>query len=882
MRYKPEIIRTDNLPLVDEMVYNLKLIITDCVLKDQDKADKCETLKSAQNASQYISAVQNRVRFDVFRYTPDMLRSIGVPERLIDDYMKDRNNIPERFRKPLLEYATKYYVNNYEELNNYYRMLNGKPNVGEEGIYLVRDRIDLDNIDYTKPLHEQNSDTLDYLYKQGVIDELIESYPSCKYLNHLGSRSINPLTARLSKKFGLLYISDEANDIVINRFKEKFELNRDYTLKTIYSDAYKFGSRYYDNFIMVLIILQTMLDMFSEIPDIIIKGELFDLRTIQIMFESYGIDFYPDIPFRYQSAMLRNVNRLIKFKSTTKNIVDICSLFGFDNIFVFKYYILKIHRKDEEGYIFKYNEKGEEDIDKMYDLKFLKIPVEDMADDYLQDTSKYLNYDTITTGDQYWDGELDHEYVKHIIMDHEFNYVRSKYLSIDTVYSMTELSFQLCYFYNMIFNDDRFEELLKVSIPYVDTTKDFKLLDTICYLLALGYESRGIKDKLMDTTGKALSVMGFNFKVNLNELRAYYLDKGYTLEDLGIEDFQIPQDQILSYKQLLKIYTTNKEIHDHVVYEITHADNYKIYKIYEDIYNALFIMDFNTEVFRKSNGELATTYTDFLEDRDPVLFKSLKEIKAIKNKDTKIDKINTIITNATYALQEFLDSDDLKYIFNLLPAVSAEAIKHYIYEVVNFFKSFKMEILSINTIYKFDDRLENRIKMIDDVILNHNYTWSTIMDIYDKLKFNVHLTYSERIELKEKIYKEITYWVNKLFGETIFDDDSDRFAKLQVHNNYSDKVCIEDRLGNRNKNSIKCILERVENLLCIKEKMKYNVNVNYKEKLDIKELIYKEITYWVDKFFIDDIPFRDEMKKYINLNYKEKVNIKEDVKISIF
>ena len=54
MRYKPEIIRTDNLPLVDEMVYNLKLIITDCVLKDQDKADKYETLKSAQNESKYI------------------------------------------------------------------------------------------------------------------------------------------------------------------------------------------------------------------------------------------------------------------------------------------------------------------------------------------------------------------------------------------------------------------------------------------------------------------------------------------------------------------------------------------------------------------------------------------------------------------------------------------------------------------------------------------------------------------------------------------------------------------------------------------------------------------------------------------------------------
>ena len=189
MKYKPEIIRTDNLPLIDELVYNLKLIVTDCVLKDQDKADENETLESAKNASQYISAVQNRLRFDVFRYTPYMLRKIGVPEGLIDDYMKNRKNISERFRQPLLDFATKYYVDNYEEKNNYYRMLNGKPNVGEEGIYIVRDIIDLDNIDYDKPIHEQNSDTLDYLYKQGIIDELIESYPTCKYLKHLGSRS---------------------------------------------------------------------------------------------------------------------------------------------------------------------------------------------------------------------------------------------------------------------------------------------------------------------------------------------------------------------------------------------------------------------------------------------------------------------------------------------------------------------------------------------------------------------------------------------------------------------------------------------------------------------------------------------------------------------
>lgn len=877
MAYKVEMVRTDNLPLVDELVYNIKLITASCVVKDDDKAKQNETLESIRNASQYIAAVQNRLRFDVFQYTKSMLQAVGIPDTLVESCIKDRYKIPERYREPLLNYATKYYINNYVELNNYYRMISGLPDYGDDGIYIDESYIESDTIEYDKPVHEQKKDTINYLYYSGVIDQLLEEYPDCIYLKHMGSRAVAPLYARQAKKFALMYISDDANDVVINRFRERYEINRDFTLKTIYSEAYKFGSDYYDNFMMVLITLQTMLDMFAELPDYIIKGDLFDLRTIQIMFESYGVDFYSDIPFRYQSAMLRNINRLIKFKSTTKNMVDICSLFGFENLYVFKYYILKVRRKDElGGYVFEFDENGNEDIDKTYDLKFLKIPVEGIADDYLQDTSKYLNYDTITTGDEYWDGDLDHDYVKNIIMQHEYNYVRTKYLSIDTVYSMTELSFQLCYFYNMIFNDDKYEELLLISVPMIDTSKQFKLLDLFCYLFALGYEVNGVKDNIMDTQGKILSVMGFNFKVNMNELRAYIIEKGFTLEELGVADFQIPEDQILTYRQLIYIYTKNKSIYNHVVYQMTHADNYKIYKIYEDIYNAFFIMDLNMKIFTKSDGTIAKTYTEFLEDRDPILYESIMDIKAIKNKDTKIELINNTITMAVYALQEYFDSDDLKFIFSLLPTVSAEAIKHYIYEVINFFKSFKMEILSINTIYKFDDKLENRIKMIDDVILNHNYTWSTIMDLYDKIKLNVNLTRTEKMEIIEQMYTEITYWVDKLLYDTVFKDD-DRFSQMKINNSYSDRVSIEDHLGNQFSNSIVATLERVDYLLDISEKMKYSTNITMKENLDIKEFINKEITYWVDIFFPEDCILREELKKNINFNLKDNYKLNDNV-----
>ena len=106
---------------------------------------------------------------------------------------------------------------------------------------------------------------------------------------------------------------------------------------TIYSQAYKFQSDYYDRFIMIMIIIQSFIDMIELSPEYIIQRELFDLRTIQYVFESQGVEFFPDIPLKYQKRLVKNLNTLIKYKSCDKNLLDIVSLFGFDNIELFKY-----------------------------------------------------------------------------------------------------------------------------------------------------------------------------------------------------------------------------------------------------------------------------------------------------------------------------------------------------------------------------------------------------------------------------------------------------------------------------------------------------------------------------------------------------------------
>lgn len=777
-------IKTDNIPLLDELIFNLKKIVDSCVLKDQQKADNNETLESQRNSDLYISCIEERVNYKSFTYNQQDLEDVGIPHYIIDECLRDKSKIPELFRKPLVDKKTKLIIDNYIEYNSYYRMLNGKPAIGENGIKISEDMIpqDIYGIDISKYLHEMKDNEIDILYTFGVIDEVIKKYPQKKYLKYMGSKRISIYNARKAVDSQLLYMTSDIPDEVSKRFKEKIEINRIYTKKVIYSEAFKIGSDYYDSFIRSFIVIQTMIDMITELPDMIIKREIFDIRMVQLVLQNSGIDFYQEIPYRYQIAMVRNINTLLKYKSTSKNIVDICSLFGFDNIKVFKYYLLKHRNVNKYGeYEFNYKEEFDyetekyhitEDNDKDFTLKFVKVPIDEQADDYIQNNSYYSDYDEFTELDKYWDGDLDHNYIRTQILKREFNYIQSKYLSIDTIYSLTELSFELMYFYNMIFDDVKLEEILTLRVPEINGLGVFKFTDIICYIYALMYEYNGVSDNIMDTPTKVLSVKGFNFKANMAKLAEYVHSQGYTLEELGVSDFQIPTSSILTYNQLMDIFTRNKNIHDHIIHQLYTANNKEIYDIYKTIYDALMITELNLDFFRLNDGSLARTYTEFLNERDPILYNSIIQIRNMDSQDVKKEKITKNIDAVVYAIEELIDLDQYKYIFNHIPAVGAESVKYYIYKVVNFFKSYKVDFFSINTVYTFDDRLENKIKMIDSAFIQYFYHKQSNIDLIEKINNISKLNYKEKAELEEKIFIEYTFFLDMYFSEDKLIKDS--------------------------------------------------------------------------------------------------------------
>ena len=810
---------TDN-PFIDELLYFTKTIAVNAVIKDSDEADSNETIESLKAADLYIACRENRARFDNFKYDYEFLTKYYIlPPAIIEQCAKDNTRIPEKYRARLLELKIQEYLEKYEEKNNYYRTLIGLPPTGDttnEFIYVNKDYLigipKLSNEEL--PVHEMNNEDLTILYSHGIIDDLIDENPDKKYLRFMGDNSIDIYKARKAMPFQILYIPTVANNELMDRWNTKYEQNRMYTMKTYYSEAYKLYSDYYNNFITVFILLQTMIDIISEVQEFIARRDIFDDRSIRYLFESFGIPYYPEIPRVYQIAMVKNINTLLKWKASTKNMIDICSLFGFDEVEIFRYYLLRDRRlmPDYDGdlkndnYQFHYktitDENGDEKIvpdnDKNYELKFVRTPIDEKADDYLKDKTAYEDYDMITEGDPYWDGQSDHEDIKSAILDQEFSWVRTKYISIDTMYDLAQMSFDLPYFINIFVDDwkikdDKWiEDYLYVKIPTIKNNHSFRVADLFVYMMAITHIYHGFEDKIMQEHSKILSILGFNFHVDMHELAFdIWENNRMDINEMKADYFYIPNKHI-SFEYLMQMFTKNKEIWNTVNEGMFHADNKRAYDAYKKVYDACYISDYTTTFFKLQDGTTAQTYTEFLKERDYVLYESLLDLKSYTDETSLRKAISDIIIEIVYILDEYMDSTDFKYVFSKFPAVSGDYIRSYMLKVVNFFKSYKVHLLDISTVYKAFDKRENAIKIYDDWINETTKEPSDYSQIIEEITADINLNKNDKIKLLEKVQFDIERWEFKDFDDVFIFDIKQQIQSIINEMTYQDSINIID------------------------------------------------------------------------------------------
>ena len=354
-------ILTEN-PFVDSIMYYSRYLAINALVKYEEKANASETLESMKSWNIYCICKEGRANFNIFDSFPiEVLSTALYPKYTMTHikryFLNDKFQIPEIDRPILVETMSDYVLNNYTEFNDYYRVLLGlRPST--DTVEIPLEDYDLGEYDFLKTEYKY-FDQLDRstrlkLDSMKIIDDIISDYEDKEYLNNIG-KDLDIYTIRKAEDFDLIYLPDIEEDTLRTEYADRWLINRSYTLKCIYSEAFKYDSDYYNEFIAILITVMTICDMCTEMQDHIVRRDVFDERCIKYIFEQYGIPYYDEIPVKYQKNIMKNLNRLLKFKSTATCMIDICSLFGFDDIKIFQLYLLRSRNLNSDGdYVFNY------------------------------------------------------------------------------------------------------------------------------------------------------------------------------------------------------------------------------------------------------------------------------------------------------------------------------------------------------------------------------------------------------------------------------------------------------------------------------------------------------------------------------------------------
>ena len=364
--------------------------------------------------------------------------------------------------------------------------------------------------------------------------------------------------------------------------------------------------------------------------------------------------------------------------------------------FIFTFIYLK-------RYPYVYYEESE-DYDKTTELKFCKVPIDDLySTPYLRDKTNWKDYDQFVYEDGWWDGkeykQNNHQILKDQIYDQKWNYARTKYYRTIQVIDLAEYSVQMSYFYSMLYDDVLSEENLKVKIPSIMKSHQFNIAHLFIFMTVLTYIYNGFDDFIIDNPAVALKVQGFNFRASMSTIKEFLRKKHRQQSDFDVWNFNTPSNpypnkyyngyQIKDITSFLNIYKENLQVRRTICQNMLDADTYEDYEVWKYLYNSLMNWNLNLRYFRlDSTGEVAKTYTEFLEEKDKVLYNKILSIKSIKDQEIKENEIINVIDDIIYVLDEWFDG--LNYIFDRFAGHSGKDLMVYLRLMIDFFKSYKI------------------------------------------------------------------------------------------------------------------------------------------------------------------------------------------------
>lgn len=605
--------------------------------------------------------------------------------------------------------------------------------------------------------NEKNNDNIYKLEKSGLFDKFKKSYPDMSYLNYKGySNEIDVYTARTAGNFDIIRISKkDVPEPFFNRFVTIYEECRSYFSIAIYNSELSGEYNLYENFIGMSIMVMTIHRMLANSFKSGIERDFYDWDFIQKFYKSYGVPFLEDLPMEYHLSILKNLNNLLRNKSTDKVLVDLVELLGYRDLEILRYFLVRKHKTDPSGHpIFKFTDDGKIDYKNMYEVYFQAIGIHDKNIPMdIDDSMNKYTYNEVTENDPYWVEDNVVDKSKYGIgvgvfddvfgtpytpdddeYDMAYNYIETKYIGISSLYNMTEIFFEFIYAYNMMLNKksdiDKMQDAL-ITIPKIDATvSEYPLVDIIIFLMSLLMKLRNVdidQSIIPALPSQVSSIYGFNFDVVIETVKALR-DKLSIMQGIynpNYESFKMIGNEIVKLNELIYrletnlpifendtvnkldiIYTEIKEFLSFLETKMANAQTIEEYDRYRDIYRIVSVSGIQEKLFtyNKQGTTNVYTYGGYLQDKQPILYDIINELDNSAN-------INTAIQHTTSQLNKLVTTLEYTHVMRN----EQDPVLKTLIALIKFFKSYTVDLRNHNIIFIFDSKADNTVNLFDKI-----------------------------------------------------------------------------------------------------------------------------------------------------------------------
>lgn len=712
------IIESDNMNLSGKVFKEELFQLADGLIwKNTYLANICEMQSEFVNqreVDQFMIAKKGMLDFDgIWQFDYDVLIKAGLTEEQALNAMDSKYTIPESLQGLVTKLQisvyletdpiTKRYIN-YTEYNNYYRMLNGLPDVEDmDFVYITDDP----KIDPNIPVHNLEIGDCFYLEDKGYLKKWFDDpiLHKKKYLQYIGRKRIDPYIARTAQRYEILWLnSKDSIDTLVETFKSVYDNCRSLMIRTYYRKELSASNNYYEEFIAMCILFMTLNQMQYKFLEADITREFYDLESLKHIYNAYGVPFYPSIPISYHKKIVKKINKLLSYKGSTRVFFELFDLFDCKSVDIFSYYILKQHKMDANGRpIFVYDKDGKLDKTAMYDIKFGQVRLYDNPPLELSDASNYSSFGGLTVSDPFWITDNDLMYK---LYQEDFNYVESKYLGVQTTFEMMHIVYESSYFFKMLL--DNRKDLEYTDVYYISTNAYHNIFNLTIYMCCLVVKKHGYEGVISSRLPIVAKHLGYNFKADITKLRETVLNDSSVNKDGELIDI-IEKMNVNSLDSINNALNQIFSIRDFLLNRMWDTKDPDAYLAYRNIYNTLLTSDIIEDVYRLKDGSIAESFRDLLQEIDSTLYLRLETI----TDETVEDEMNAVCVlymKAIKALQYIQYADGIDF----------SPLMDQVFLLLRFFKSAKSELTGYEITYTISQPGTNFFRLMSKITFSED------------------------------------------------------------------------------------------------------------------------------------------------------------------